>query len=1140
MAKPAKRSATEAFEQGDAPEQKKQEKRKRSKRERRASDAEQLHTEAESREMAAATNKTPPTLYPHPEPTPEASTPHSRKQKQGRKSEHAATQPEDTIDEVNETTTSLPTQPARKPEKDKSTKQKKKKGRKSKAVVQEHDQDARETEPAVKPVQHVHPKKEKLDKRKRKRKHKPHTSKGDELPTAEEPTTEHTADEVGPVADDAVERPDAPSGTTEKKKKKHKRSRAKRQQEQDGEVPPDDSIEPRPEEDDLKDPDSQADSDGEDLDSDADQGAVVTALIPLEDRIEAPPGEKNRSKKPKSKKHDGWSVSLGAGGTFSDQDPILTQDDEHLILFTDSDVRVYSRSTSLLVRKIQPKLKPQDHIVCCALSASIPTQLLVATSSGYISTWDWTQGEQVRRWKSKSGLGRIQSLHTAGRSQRVLAIQGGPRGSHTTVSMLDLERKSHDAGTTSALLNRQGLEFDVRLFENTGVIVSRTRRHLVLGYCPGFGSDESAPSSFYWRELRVPSEIVSFDVRSTTEHRSGSTPRVDVAVGVESGEILLYEDLLFKLIEKEKKKADAEVSARILHWHRRAVNSVKWSQDGNYLISGGSETVLVIWQLDTNQQQHLPHLSSEILNIAVSPNGSSYALRLSDNSVMVLSTANLDVTTNVSGLVAVQDSAAPLAASLHPTSSDRLLLAISRNTFQKDHPAFALQTYDLSTDRELGRQGLTRNSTTVVTTHSSGSSNLEPNVTNLRLSTDGKWLATAEVWCADPRDLDGVNLTSEDDVEEFGAEVCLKFWLYNEQQSEWELVNRIDDPHVRGSIKVLALESSPSRNEFASAGSDGKVKTWRPKARVRDGVPVRNEAGEQLYNWGQTNVISCGVAQPAKTGSRFSSAVLAYSLDGTVIAASWSQQAPTPRWTYLIDSEDGKICYTTPDLLNHGPASLVFSDRYLLSLSESICIYDTVSGTIISKTTLEGGFRGPHRRGYLAANNIDGTVAVAVNPSNAKGAGRLAIIDAKNLAEGPVFEQEVPGQIHALLTSPSVQGYVLIEGNSKIRHVRKTGAKALQAMTTARGEVKESEDVRRGLDRIFGQTQAPLRVLPQLEKTNGVRGDVVMGGVGEEKAQTASKTLEDVLNFPTSASVPSVSGLFERVVGLFRGTAVGA
>lgn len=1134
MSQPVKRSAEEAFEGDQLSEQKRQKKHKSRRKERRDLDARQLHTEPNDQERAVEAGTTSVVeSEPPPEPVPTSSeiplqndaTQPIRKKKRRERGKQPDSQREIAAEHTEEDGQAEAAQNAYEPQGSTSVKQKKKKHRQGKggadidsgprALANEVDDTHELRDHDTGAAQVLPPQREKHGKRKKKRKNK----------AKSEPNA--TMQDV-PQPDNETEL--AAKQQKRSKKKEKKRSRAgrgpreeggvglthlKKAQDTTSTVPLGDRIQPPSKDVLTNEQESQSESEDEYSESDAEHGAQVDGLVPLEDRIEVPAGARSKPKK----YQEGWSVSDGVGGIFSNHDPILTADNEHLILPTRSDVRVYSQSTSLLVRRLESHLRKDDHVVNCAFCASDPALLLVATWAGHISLWDWTQGEKIDTWKTSRTLGQILPLPPTMKVQRVLAVYGGHQQNETTISILDLDPASIQPTHTVELLKRKGLNVNIRLFERTGVIVATTRRHVLIGYCPGFGTDDKSPTSFYWRELIVPSTLMSFDARSVDERRAGNTPRVDIAVGVESGEIMLYEDLLFKLIGKEKQKTTVDISARILHWHRGPVSSVKWSRDGNYLTSGGRETVLVIWNLDTNQQQYLPHLSSEIMNISVSPKGSSYALRLSDNSVMVLSTANLDAMTNISGFAGKQSSENALTAALHPTSPDRLLVAVSKSIFRKDQSATALQTYDLNTDRELGRQALTRNSTTVVTTQSSASANLEPNVTHICLSADGKWLATLEEWHADPQDLDGVTLTSEDNVDDFGAESCLKIWLYNEQQSEWELVNRIDNPHSRGSIKVLALESSPCRNEFATAGADGKVKIWRPRARVRDGVAVRNESGEQLYNWSQMFIISCAFS-PAVGDS----AALAYSPDGTVIGASWSQPSALPRWTYFLDSDLGRICHSTPDLLSHGPASMVFSDRYLVSLSDTVCIYDTVSGTTISKTRLGSQFLGKDRRGYLASNILDGTVAVAVNPTNGKEAGRLAIIDVKNLEKSPLFEKKIPAQIHALLTSPSMQGYVIIDGKSKISRVRRTGSTAAQSMNTA-GEVREPEDVRKGLDRIFGRVKPP----PQLDSSRDAGGKLLT--VGEEHA--SSRTLEDVLNFQTSAAAPGVGELFDRIAGLF-------
>src|SRR5438034_8107676 len=150
---------------------------------------------------------------------------------------------------------------------------------------------------------------------------------------------------------------------------------------------------------------------------------------------------------------------------------------------------------------------------------------------------------------------------------------------------------------------------------------------------------------------------------------------------------------------------------------------------GNYIISGGLETVLVLWQLDTGRKQFLPHLSSPICNLVVSPTGKSYAVKLADNTAMVLSTSNLRPIASMSGLQLPSDadlagrkphtkgsiSKYPeveiddgqicdiLPAVLHPVNTDHLLLATPSDPVSRKNSSNVsfLQTFDLRSGHHI-------------------------------------------------------------------------------------------------------------------------------------------------------------------------------------------------------------------------------------------------------------------------------------------------------------------------------------------------------------------------------------------------------------------------------------------------------
>ena len=78
-----------------------------------------------------------------------------------------------------------------------------------------------------------------------------------------------------------------------------------------------------------------------------------------------------------------------------------------------------------------------------------------------------------------------------------------------------------------------------------------------------------------------------------------------VATGDTKGEIKKW----FVLGKNEKvSKSDEQVVTSSMHWHAHSVCSLKFTFNGAYLLSGGEESVLVMWQLATGHQQFLPRL----------------------------------------------------------------------------------------------------------------------------------------------------------------------------------------------------------------------------------------------------------------------------------------------------------------------------------------------------------------------------------------------------------------------------------------------------------------------------------------------------------------------------------------------------
>ena len=262
-----------------------------------------------------------------------------------------------------------------------------------------------------------------------------------------------------------------------------------------------------------------------------------------------------------------------------------------LVAYSNS-IAVYSTSTSLLVRHLL--IDTADSISAFALSSTTQGHLYLSTISGTIEKWDWTKGSRLGRWRTSSS---IYSLVTAKQKiddpscDLVYTIDRKAQGSW----LISVHRLAgHGAGAKTDVktlfTNQQALS-SINVLERGRVIVATSGSELILG-----SSDEPAPSplkdvSYIWRIIECPEYITSTDARikpseevqkSSKGGRSGANA-IDIVVGGLKGSIHIYEDLLRKIIRRDHRAGkgnSVDITSRRLHWHRNAVQAVKWSADG--------------------------------------------------------------------------------------------------------------------------------------------------------------------------------------------------------------------------------------------------------------------------------------------------------------------------------------------------------------------------------------------------------------------------------------------------------------------------------------------------------------------------------------------------------------------------------
>ncbi|KAL4994446.1 WD40-repeat-containing domain protein [Aspergillus recurvatus] len=632
-----------------------------------------------------------------------------------------------------------------------------------------------------------------------------------------------------------------------------------------------------------------------------------------------------------SKPSNSWTLSRPVAGHFTNTDPVLTPDEQYLLLGVESSVHVYSVATSRLFRVLE--VGSGDSVVGYRLSVINHDRLHIITLSGSVSEWDWPSNKQVALWNTAHRIIAADIVHNTSSSDTLFSLRKRKDGKRElAVTSLSTEKSQ-----STVVLETNAKIDNFRIIGDGQAVVAYGGACIFLGTsCFSQGPDSH---KFAWKEIKLATTVACVDTW-------GAGPEFDLALGGSDGSILIYH-VLGSVIKNPPRR---------LHWHRDPVTAVRWSKDGNYVLSGGHESVMVLWQLDTGRKQFLPHLSSPICNIVVSESGNSYAVRLADNRVVVLSARELQPMSTITSLqVARLANRCRTVAAVHPQHPEQLLLTVpaSHQLTQEgitSTSASVLQTYDIRSGVHISRQALARTNATTLNIGPDGSHILTPDIQHLSISEDGKWMATVDSWSRNPEDVEALDITPNQ-----MHEVHLKFWRWDESSSLWQLFTRIDSPHqpTSGSASVLNIASRPNSHEFATTGSDGLLRFWRP-------VNLPKKAAE---TWKCRDTLDLKGYLPATCFLRSSS--VCFSEDGSVLAVSLPPTSTKPGLTVLVDVRSCSVKYSKVGIYTGDICASAFLGCHLLvATKRSLFIWDTVNDAV---RTIESP--GMHYDGQLLAVN---------------------------------------------------------------------------------------------------------------------------------------------------------------------------
>jgi len=260
------------------------------------------------------------------------------------------------------------------------------------------------------------------------------------------------------------------------------------------------------------------------------------------------------------------------------------------------------------------------------------------------------------------------------------------------------------------------------------------------------------------------------------------------------------------------------------------VADLLFTNDGNYVMSGGTEGVLVIWQIETQHKSFVPRLGGAILHLQQSSDDQYISVTLENNAIKIISAVTQKLAKTIGYLTPAYE--LPAGLSYHLPSNCVVL---------NGRPDGVLQFYDPSED--IVRQSIDIIGENLVS--SVRERYVYPTrVKHVAFSDNGNWMATVD--------------EREDRI--LPTERRLKFWRYCDLSKNFILNTLVDPPH-KGSIYSLLIRPDPeSLQDYmaVTTSEDGDIKTW---------VLTKETAAWQLHSIGSYGEKNCKGACFSQDGS---------------------------------------------------------------------------------------------------------------------------------------------------------------------------------------------------------------------------------------------------------------------------------
>ncbi|OAD67237.1 hypothetical protein PHYBLDRAFT_85784 [Phycomyces blakesleeanus NRRL 1555(-)] len=479
-----------------------------------------------------------------------------------------------------------------------------------------------------------------------------------------------------------------------------------------------------------------------------------------------------------------------AGGNISEFPFEFTKDSKYFFSCVGSCVKVFSVATGAVVKVLSRSPASGGHnskITRVILNPKNPMQLYSASLDGTIKLWDYNDEILLKTYRIGAPIEFM--VISAVRPEEAYIVVN--KENSAVAEKKEKNEKivyRYALDSDLPLTSQDRLRWITAIPECHCVDVSNDGRFVAMA-----GKNKCVIWNVTEGEERVSeSELHSYTFKDLPTVLAFSPDNTFIAIGHQSGRITLQ----YCLVPGTEHKPLLSV----LHWHHLPVKALRFMGDGTYLMSGGEEAVLVIWQLETDLKQFLPRLGGSITSINISPNHKYYSVGLADNSIRLINSISQNIEQAIQGLQYAQTESNRL-----PLTTGLMVEPRNNNIVLNGVPG-SIQFYNTQGDHHV--MDLEVAPTNLIARKEINEIIITSNVEHVAFLPRGEWMATVDM-----RD-DG----------ETTVELYLKFWQWNPNSQSYALHTRVDYPHAQ---PITSLTFSPSSRHGPMAITTSADKTFK-------------------------------------------------------------------------------------------------------------------------------------------------------------------------------------------------------------------------------------------------------------------------------------------------------------------------